>query len=55
VVRGGNQEGRMQTLKALLDSLAVNVFLGTLPLLGAIVWRLLQNERRLRAIDKRSA
>jgi D-alanyl-D-alanine carboxypeptidase len=54
VVRGGSQEGMMQTLKALLDSPAVNVFLGTLPILGAVVWGLLQNERRLRAINKRS-
>lgn len=37
----------------LLNSAAVNVFLGTLPLLGAIVWGLLQNERSLKAIDKR--
>jgi hypothetical protein len=43
----------MQTLKSLLDSPAVNVFLGILPLLGAIVWALLQNERMLRTIDKR--
>jgi hypothetical protein len=43
----------MQMLKALLDSPAVNVFLGTLPLLGAIVWGLLQNDRRLQALDKR--
>jgi hypothetical protein len=43
----------VQTLKTLLDSPAVNVFLGTLPLLCAIVWGLLQNDRSLRAIDKR--
>ncbi len=43
----------MQTLKGLLDSPAVNVFLGTLPLLGAILWGLLQNDRRLLALDKR--
>ena len=42
----------MQPLKSLLDS-AVNVFLGTLPLLGAIVWGLLQNDRRLTALDQR--
>jgi tetrahydromethanopterin S-methyltransferase subunit G len=40
-------------LKTLLDSPAVNVFLGTLPLLGAIVWGLLQNDRRLQGLDKR--
>lgn len=43
----------MTTLKALLDSPAINVFLGTLPLLGAILWGLIQNDRRLLAIDKR--
>jgi hypothetical protein len=43
----------MPTLKGLLDSPAVNVFLGTLPLLGAIVWGLPQNDRRLQALDKR--
>ncbi len=43
----------MQILKPLLDSPAVNVFLGTLPLLGAIVWGLIQNDRRLNAIDQR--
>ncbi len=43
----------MQVLKSLLDSPAVNVFLGTLPLLGAIVWGLLQNDRRFQALDKR--
>jgi hypothetical protein len=40
-------------LKELLNSPAVNVFLGTLPLLGAILWGLLQNDRRLQALDKR--
>jgi chromosome segregation ATPase len=40
-------------LKDLLASAAVNVFLGTLPLLGVIVWGLLQNDRRLQALDKR--
>jgi hypothetical protein len=40
----------MQTLQAVLSSLAVNVFLGTLPLLGAIVQ---QNARTLRAIIRR--
>jgi hypothetical protein len=43
----------MQTLKSLLDSPAVNVFLGTLPLFGAIVWGLLQNDRRFTALDQR--
>jgi peptidoglycan hydrolase CwlO-like protein len=43
----------MQPLKSLLDSPAVNVFLGTLPLLGAILWGLLQNDRRLNAVDQR--
>ena len=43
----------MQTLKGLLDSAAVSVFLGTLPLLGTILWGLLQNDRRLQALDKR--
>ncbi len=43
----------MLTLKALFDSPAINVFLGTLPLLGASVWGLIQNDRRLLAIDKR--
>ncbi len=43
----------MQTLKALLDSPAVNVFLGTLPLFGAIVWGSIQNDRRLNSIDQR--
>jgi hypothetical protein len=43
----------MQPLKSLLDSPAVNVFLGTLPLLGAIVWGLLQNDRRLGRIETR--
>jgi DNA anti-recombination protein RmuC len=40
-------------LKELLNSPAVNVFLGTLPLLGAVLWGLLQNDRRLQALDKR--
>ena len=43
----------MHTLKAVLDIPAIEVFLGTLPLLEAIVWGLLRNERSLRAIDKR--
>jgi len=42
----------VQTLNSLLASPAVNVFLGTLPLLGAIVRGLLQNDRRLQALDK---
>ncbi len=41
----------MQILKSFLDSLAVNVFLGTLPLFGAIVWGLLQNDKRLGRIE----
>jgi DNA anti-recombination protein RmuC len=43
----------MHTLRAVLDTPAFQVFLGTVPLLGAIIWGLLQNERSLRAIDKR--
>jgi hypothetical protein len=43
----------MQALRAVLDIPAVSVFLGRLPLPGAIVWGLPQNERSLRAIDKR--
>lgn len=43
----------MQAFRAFLDSPAVNVFLGTLPLLGAIICGLLQNDRRLQALDKR--
>jgi hypothetical protein len=43
----------MQTLKALLDSPALSVFLGTLPLFGAIVWGLLQNNRELDGIGNR--
>jgi hypothetical protein len=43
----------MQTLTQLASIPAISVFLGTLPLLGAILWGLLQNERRLAAIDKR--
>ena len=39
--------------KALLDSPALNVFLGTLPLFGAIFWGLLQNNRALDGIGKR--
>lgn len=42
----------MQTLESLFDSAAVDVFLGTLTLLGAIVWGLLQNDRGLQALDK---
>lgn len=41
----------MQVLKSLLDSPAVNVFLGTLPLFGAILWGLLQNDKRLGRIE----
>ncbi len=43
----------MHILKEVLEIPAVSVFLGTLPLSGAIVWGLLQNERSLRALDKR--
>jgi len=43
----------MEMLKALLDSPAVNVFLGTTPLLGAIIWELVQNDRRFQSLDKR--
>ena len=48
-----NKEAVMQALKGLLDSPAVNVFLGTMPVLGAIIRGFLQNDRRLQAIDKR--
>jgi len=37
----------MQALQPLLNSLAFNVFLGTLPLLGMIFWGLFQNDKRL--------
>ncbi len=40
-------------MKALLDSPAVSVFLGTLPLLLTIAWGLFINNKRLDAIDKR--
>ena len=43
----------MSTLPGLLSSPAFSVFLGTLPLLGTIPWGLLQNDRRLQALDKR--
>ena len=43
----------MQALTGVLDSPAVTVFLGTLPVLGATVRGFLQNDRRLQAIDKR--
>ena len=39
----------MQALTGILDSPAVTVFLGTLPVLGAIIRGLLQNDRRLQA------
>jgi hypothetical protein len=48
-----NKGSSHASFKCLLDSPAVNVFLGTLPLLGAIIWGLLQNDRRLQALDKR--
>lgn len=41
----------MQTLKALLENPAVNVFLGTLPLLLTLAWGLFQNDRRLTRIE----
>jgi len=34
-------------------SVFVGVFAATLPLLGAIVWGLIQNDRRLNSIDQR--
>ncbi len=43
----------MGSFQGLLSSPAINVFLGTLPLLGAILWGLLQNDRRSQALDKR--
>ena len=43
----------MQTLKTLLDSPAVNVFLGTLPLLLTIAWGLFTNDRRLTRIESK--
>ncbi|MBV8895562.1 MAG: hypothetical protein JO051_03545 [Acidobacteriaceae bacterium] len=43
----------MQTLRALLDSPAVNVFLGTLPLLLTLAWGLVQNDRRFASIEGR--
>ena len=42
----------MPRMEELLGRPAVSVFLGTLPLLGAIVWGLLQNDRP-KALDKR--
>ena len=43
----------MQTLRTLLDSPAMNVFLGTLPLLLTIAWGLFQNDRRMTRIESR--
>ena len=43
----------MPTLKALLDSPAVNVFLGTLPLLLTIAWGLFTSDRRLTRIESK--
>lgn len=43
----------MQTLRALLDSPAVNVFLGTLPLLLTLAWDLVQNDRRFNSMEGR--
>lgn len=42
----------MQTINQIVGIPAVSVFLGTLPLLGTILWGLPQNERRLSAIEK---
>jgi hypothetical protein len=41
----------MQALKSVLDTQAVSVFLGTLPLLLTIAWGLLQSDRRLTRIE----
>ena len=41
----------MQTLRGLLDSPAVNVFLGTLPLLLTLAWGLFQNDRRMTRME----
>lgn len=43
----------MQTLKTLLDNPALNVFLGTLPLLLTLAWGLLTNNKALDNIGKR--
>ena len=41
----------MQALKSVLDTQAVSVVLGTLPLLPTIAWGLLQSDRRLTRIE----
>ena len=41
----------MQTLKGLLDSPAVNVVLGTLPLLLTLALGLFQNDRRMTRME----
>ncbi|HTU45110.1 MAG TPA: hypothetical protein VMF91_08615 [Bryobacteraceae bacterium] len=41
------------TLRSLLDNAAVNVFLGTLPLLLTLAWGLFQSDRRLTRIENR--
>jgi hypothetical protein len=40
-------------LKTLLESPAINVFLGTLPLLLTLAWGLFANNQRLNGIEKR--
>lgn len=40
-------------VKSLLDNMAVNVFLGTLPLLLTLAWGLFQSDRRLTRIENR--
>jgi chromosome segregation ATPase len=42
-------------MNGLFGSLGMQVFLGTLPLLGAVLWNLLQNERRFAALEARLA
>jgi septal ring factor EnvC (AmiA/AmiB activator) len=41
-----------EKLKEFLSLVGVQVFLGTLPLLGAIVWAMVNNEKRFDQIDK---
>jgi hypothetical protein len=40
-------------VSGILGSLGMQVFLGTLPLLGAVLWSLLQNERRFASLEAR--
>ncbi|HKI19622.1 MAG TPA: hypothetical protein VKA15_17175 [Isosphaeraceae bacterium] len=40
-------------LKTLLDNTAINVFLGTPPLLLTLAWGLFQNDRRLTRIENK--